>query len=147
MQSCRKHAVPLLLLCLAMMAVAEGQTFETLFNFDGNDGSYPGYGSLVQGTDGNFYGTTVYGGVSSYCTSQYSQNGCGTAFKITTSGKLTTLHNFCSKPNCADGYNPYGGLIVGTNGDLYGTTEFGGVANTAARSDVEQSLRSRQPES
>src|ERR1017187_5978770 len=48
---------------------------------------------LVQGTDGNFYGTAAVGG----------PNNGGTVFKIPPGGTLTTLYSFCSEPNCADG--------------------------------------------
>jgi uncharacterized repeat protein (TIGR03803 family) len=66
-------------------------TFNTLFSFDGTNGD-GATGSLVQGADGNLYGTTLALGA----------NGGGTIFKITPSGTLTTLYNFCSKSNCAD---------------------------------------------
>jgi uncharacterized repeat protein (TIGR03803 family) len=71
---------------------------------------------LVQGTDGNFYGTTSAGGVQ----------GSGTVFKITPGGAPTTLHSFCAQTNCTDGINPYTGLIQGTDGNFYGTTTSGG---------------------
>jgi len=87
-----------------------------LHSFDGTDGFYPDAG-LVQGTDGKFYGTTSYGGTSSY----------GTAFKITASGTLATIYNFCSQNNCTDGSTPAAGLVHGTNGGFYGTTEGGGA--------------------
>ncbi len=86
------------------------------------DGRYPG--SLVQGTDGNFYGTTVDGGANSSSTCPY---GCGTLFQITAAGKLTTLYSFCSQTNCADGAGPTG-LTQATNGTFYGTTVFGGTS-------------------
>ena len=76
------------------------------------------YGALLQATDGNLYGTTEAGGA----------NGVGTVFKITTSGTLTTLYSFCSQSGCMDGYLPYAGLVQATNGDLYGTTGFGGAS-------------------
>ena len=79
------------------------------------DGEVP-FAGLVQATDGNLYGTTVSGGL-----------GQGTIFKITTSGTLTTLYDFCQKTDCADGQGPNGGLIQGTNGDFYGTTFYGGA--------------------
>jgi uncharacterized repeat protein (TIGR03803 family) len=85
------------------------------------DGMNPEAG-LVQASDGNFYGTTNQGGTNSVCA-----GGCGTVFRITPAGKLTTLHNFCSEANCADGSNPVAGLIQGTDGNLYGTTFAGGV--------------------
>ena len=79
------------------------------------DGSDPSAG-LIQATDGNFYGTTVDGGAN--C----EPVGCGTVFKITPSGTLITLYSFCSQTNCADGANPYAGLIQATDGNFYGTT-------------------------
>lgn len=83
------------------------------------DGGEP-FGQLVQGSDGNLYGTTNYGGVSLD----------GTVFKITPSGKLTTLYSFCSKgwPSCAEGTRPVAGLVEGADGNFYGTTQYGGVS-------------------
>lgn len=89
-----------------------GGTFTTLHSFDGTDGFYP-QAALVQGTDGNFYGTTTYGGASSNCT-----QGCGTIFRITPAGALTTLHSF----DGTDGQNPHAGLVQATDGNLYGAT-------------------------
>lgn len=54
-------------------------------------------------------------------------NGCGTVFKITPHGALTTLYSFCSLSNCADGEGPYAGLTQATNGNLYGTAASGGA--------------------
>jgi uncharacterized repeat protein (TIGR03803 family) len=71
----------------------------------------------VQGTDGNFYGTTSQGGVN---VSNSSVG--GTVFKITPTGTLTTLYSFCSLTNCADGEAPTAGLVQGTDGNFYGTT-------------------------
>jgi uncharacterized repeat protein (TIGR03803 family) len=88
----------------------------TLFTFDETDGGNPAT-ALVQGTDGNLYGTTIVGGI----------NGDGTFFKISTSGTLTTLYNFCSQANCADGRWPTGPLVLGTDGNFYGITELGGT--------------------
>jgi uncharacterized repeat protein (TIGR03803 family) len=94
-------------------------TFTTLYDFCPlalcPDGQSPS-GVLVQGTDGNFYGTTFYGGA----------NGRGTVFKITPQGSLTTLYSFCPQTNCADGQSPQAGLVQGTDGNLYGTTSYGG---------------------
>jgi uncharacterized repeat protein (TIGR03803 family) len=84
------------------------------------DGAMP-YGALVQGADGNFYGTTALNGGGA--------NGPdGTVFKMTPSGTLTTLHSFCSQSDCTDGASPYAGLVQATNGNFFGTT-FGGGAN------------------
>jgi uncharacterized repeat protein (TIGR03803 family) len=95
---------------------SHAQTFKTLVNFDGINGSLP-IVSLVQGTDGNLYGTTAEGGA----------NGVGTVFKVTATGKLTTLYSFCSQANCTDGSSPYAGLSLGTDGNFYGTTIEGGA--------------------
>jgi uncharacterized repeat protein (TIGR03803 family) len=89
----------------------------TLHSFDLTDGAYPWAAGLAQGSDGNFYGTTVYGGAYLH----------GTVFKITPGGTLTTLHNFCAQSNCTDGATPYAGLIQATDGSFYGTTELGGL--------------------
>jgi uncharacterized repeat protein (TIGR03803 family) len=104
-------------------------TLTTLYSFcsqaNCTDGSGPA--GLVQGTDGNFYGTTTYGGLyqSDYC----NQVGCGTVFKITPSGTLTSLWSFCSQGSssvCTDGGEPKAGLVQGTDGNFYGTTSLGG---------------------
>lgn len=103
----------------------EAQTFKTLANFNGTNGDFPQYGSLLQGFDGNFYGTTYEGGVGSGC--PYRQ-GCGTVFRISPGGKLSTVYTFCALPNCADGAFPVEGLVQTTDGNLYGTA-FGGGAS------------------
>jgi uncharacterized repeat protein (TIGR03803 family) len=99
----------------------------TLYNFCSQpncaDGSLPRAG-LLEGADGNLYGTT-YGG-----NNQCSGSGtCGTVFKITQSGQLTTLHRFCAQPSCTDGADPYAGLAQDTEGNFYGTTEAGGTCD------------------
>jgi len=87
---------------------------KVLYNFEGGDGSYP-YSGLTLGTDGNFYGTTNSGGDLS-CGSGF---GCGTIFKITPSGSLTTLYRFTRG---ADGCCPVAPPIQGVDGNFYGTT-------------------------
>jgi uncharacterized repeat protein (TIGR03803 family) len=93
----------------------------TLYSFcaqtNCTDGTYP-YAGLAQGTDGNFYGTTLGGGGNNSCS-----GGCGTVFKITPAGTLTTLHIFTDSP---DGALPYAGMVRGTDGNFYGTTLNGG---------------------
>jgi uncharacterized repeat protein (TIGR03803 family) len=84
----------------------------TLFDFNGANGSYCVSG-LVQGNDGNFYGTTEGGGA----------RGGGTVFQMTPAGVLTTLVAF----NGRDGYGPVAGLVQGSDGNFYGTTEYGGT--------------------
>lgn len=69
---------------------APAQILTSLASFDGANGYSP-EAAVAQGTDGNFYGTTAQGGVSNNCTA-----GCGTVFKMTPTGTLTTLYSFCS---------------------------------------------------
>ena len=90
----------------------------------GNDGSYPVAG-LVQGSDGFFYGTTFQGGT--YGFSGSGTNGFGTVFKISTNGTLTSLYSFSGGD---DGANPGAGLVQGSDGYFYGTTQSGGTANS-----------------
>jgi uncharacterized repeat protein (TIGR03803 family) len=105
---------------------AQAQTFTVLHSFDGTDGYAP-ESSLVQGTDGNLYGTTGVGGANDDCSFYNATTGCGTVFKITPGGTLTTLYSFCAQSGCTDGENPYGGLVLANNGDFYGTTGGGGA--------------------
>jgi uncharacterized repeat protein (TIGR03803 family) len=86
------------------------------------DGMTPN-GALIQASDGNFYGTTMQGGPNNGPNCQY---GCGTVFRITPEGKLTTLYSFCALANCADGASPEGALLQASNGKLYGETGIGG---------------------
>src|SRR5271165_6803724 len=85
--------------CAATAIASPAQILTTLHNFAGppSDGADP-YAGLVQASDGNFYGTTGYGGAGGNC-----GYGCGTLFKMTPSGALTTLYSFCSQTNCTDG--------------------------------------------
>lgn len=81
-------------------------------NFNCADGFVPSNG-LMQGRDGNFYGTAMNGGA----------NGWGTVFKITPTGSLTTLHSF----DHTDGAAPDGGVVQAPNGLFYGTAGIGGA--------------------
>ena len=104
-------------------------TLATLHTFDGADGAIPDAG-LVQGGDGNFYGTTGQGGANDDPSCDFGGRvGCGTVFKITPGGILTTLYNFCSQPNCRDGSDPSATLVQGRDGNFYGTAngQFGGT--------------------
>jgi uncharacterized repeat protein (TIGR03803 family) len=112
-----KNATLMFVISAMTTIVAGAQTFTTLATFDGSNGSYPYFAPLVQGTDGNFYGTTTYGGSASL----------GTVFKITSEGVLTTLYSFCTQTDCLDGLYPYAGLIEGADGNFYGTTAQGGT--------------------
>jgi uncharacterized repeat protein (TIGR03803 family) len=107
--------------------ITSAGTLTTLHSFAGypTDGAYPVAG-LIQTTNGDLYGTTANGGANS-CEHGGRTLGCGTVFKIAPSGMLTTLYSFCSQSGCTDGQNPDAGLVQATNGDLYGTTFYGGA--------------------
>ncbi|HEV2177800.1 MAG TPA: choice-of-anchor tandem repeat GloVer-containing protein [Terriglobia bacterium] len=110
--------------CGTVFKITPAGALTVLHSFDGSctqttdcpGGAGPG--ALVQGSDGNFYGTTYLGGTC--------YDGCGTVFKITPNGVLTTLYDFSSSND--GGYSPYylAGLVQGTDGNLYGTTTQGG---------------------
>lgn len=91
-----------------MPTIADAQTYSPLFNCDSTVASP--YSSLIQGADGNFYGTASQG--RSY----------GTVFKMTPAGSVTIIHSF----NNSDGASPYAALVLGTDGNFYGTTLQGG---------------------
>jgi uncharacterized repeat protein (TIGR03803 family) len=112
------RACALFVLLLATAAVLSAQGFKVLHSFDGTDGS-SSWGEMLQGADGNFYGTSQNGGNGS------CNMGCGTVFKITPDGTLTTLHSFADSP---DGALPFAGLVQAANGDLYGVTLAGGTS-------------------
>lgn len=118
--------------CLAAAIPSHAQTFNVVTDFNPTYGENPS-GPQVQGTDGNLYGVTETGGnTNSICPQPESGTigaGCGSVYKVTPSGELTTLYEFCSKTNCADGAYPIGSLVLGTNGNLYGTTFIGGASN------------------
>jgi uncharacterized repeat protein (TIGR03803 family) len=162
--------------CVVGVVQSPAQSFTRLFKFDGANGEAPYRESLIQGLDGNFYGTTYLGGANnggevfritpngnltmiySFCpgagcldgslpsdtllqtfdgnlygtTSEGGASNYGTVFKLTPSGVLTTLHEFCSEANCADGVVPVFGLTQGINGNFYGatTTEVAGISGT-----------------
>jgi uncharacterized repeat protein (TIGR03803 family) len=90
------------------------QAFTSLHSFANTDGANPTAG-LVQGIDGNLYGTTYLGGDHSY----------GTIFKVSPTGALTPLHNF----DATDGSHPPGNLVQDGNGNFYGATQYGGAGS------------------
>jgi uncharacterized repeat protein (TIGR03803 family) len=112
--------------CGTAFKISPSGTLTTLHIFDSTDGKQPIAG-LVQAINGNLYGTTYYGGAPGGACPSRNSNGCGTVFKITLSGALTTLYTFCSQANCTDGKQPIAGLVQAINGNLYGTTQFGGT--------------------
>src|SRR5215831_9162102 len=97
---------------------------ETVFTFPGCCGVYPDgggpEGGMVRDSAGNLYGTTAYGGSGGG--SNCGNFGCGTIFKLDTTGKETVLHSFVG----TDGHGPRGGLVRDAAGNLYGTALYGG---------------------
>lgn len=120
--------------------IAPGGTLTTLYSFgtvtDGNgnplDGALPN--SLVQGSNGVFYGTTAFGGVRTNKVDAQGDVGYGTIFQITTNGIFTSLYSFGTATNSVgvslDGAQPVGPLAHGADGNFYGETEYGGATNT-----------------
>ena len=107
-------------LVLPAFGAQAGVVLTTLYSFQSTNGANP-YAGLVQGSDGNFYGTTRLttfpGG---------TVGGYGTVFKISTNGALTSLYSFTGGN---DGANPYAGLVQGSDGYFYGTTSGGTYGN------------------
>jgi uncharacterized repeat protein (TIGR03803 family) len=87
-----------------------------------DDGIFP-ESNLVRDAAGNLYGTTSQGGGTEWC----GGHGCGTVFKVDTTGKETVLHSFAG--GRTDGCNPYGGLVRDKADNLYGTTMQCGFSN------------------
>ena len=112
--------LPLLSTGLVLAAQPDAQAqvatvLTTLASFGSSDGSLP-TGKLAQGTDGSLYGTTTGGGTYNH----------GTVYRVTLEGTLTTLYSFTGG---TDGADPVGGLVLGSDGNLYGTTTgFDGLA-------------------
>ncbi len=90
-----------------------------LYSFGVNvyDGTSP-YANIIQGSDGNFYGTTLNGGAS----------GAGTVFKLTPAGSESILYSFGR--STTDGTLPYSPVVQGSDGNFYGTTYSGGANGT-----------------
>ena len=107
--------------CAAAAIAASAQTLTTIADFTFSEGMDPD-APLVQGINGNLYGTTAAGGSSTRCRLDGLPYGCGTLFEITPAGTLTTVHRFDN----ADGDTP-GGLVQSANGGFYGTTFYGGA--------------------
>ncbi len=93
--------------------MSPGGSLSNLWSFTGDGGGIYPFAGLIQGSDGNFYGTTTYG----------STNDAGMVFRISPGGGLTNLHSFVS----SEGSYPYGGLVEGSDGNFYGTTYQGGA--------------------
>jgi uncharacterized repeat protein (TIGR03803 family) len=107
---------------LAFAQPAAAVTYKVDYSFctqtNCTDGHFPA-STPVADANGNWYATTQVGGT-------YDK---GTIFRVDATGKFTVLHSFCAKTNCTDGAYPLGGLIIGTDGSLYGMTTQGGAGN------------------
>jgi uncharacterized repeat protein (TIGR03803 family) len=127
----RKRVAASLARLLALLPVlilapsAPAQTFTVLYPFNSSgslsDGGQPEAG-VTRDDVGNLYGTTFFGGLGTECDIYYA--GCGTVFKLDTSGTETVLHVFSG---AGDGWNPTARLILDSAGNLYGTTGYGGA--------------------
>jgi uncharacterized repeat protein (TIGR03803 family) len=106
--------------CGTVFKITPSGTLSVLYNFDELHGEVP-LGPLVQGSDGNFYGTTTGGGT-------FGPHCCGVIFQITPAGALTVLHDFPASQD--DGINVMAGLVQATDGNLYGATAGGGANET-----------------
>ena len=115
--------------CGSVFRITPNGDFTTLYTFCSQshcaDGANP-TAALLQATDGNLYGTTLIGGTQSG-SCNFGSGGCGTIFKITPSGALTTLYTFCPHQNCLDGNLPTAALVQASDGNFYGTTFEGGA--------------------
>jgi len=97
--------------------ITPGGVYTVLRSFSGADGSVPS-GALIVGPGNNLFGVTAGGGTAN----------AGTVYRITPAGVFTSLHSFTFA--AGDGNNPLGALVVGADGNFYGTTEFGGTTST-----------------
>jgi uncharacterized repeat protein (TIGR03803 family) len=105
-------------LTFTLAVCAQAQTVTVLANFDGQIAFVPV--TPVEATDGNFYGV-VTGGILDD----------GLIYRMTPAGSLSSVHRFCSeKPLCADGKDVFVNPILGSDGNLYGVTAYGGSADT-----------------
>jgi uncharacterized repeat protein (TIGR03803 family) len=102
---------------LSAPSLAAGFSVTNLHSFGVFSNGEAPYGSLVQGTNGLFYGTTYMGGVAGY----------GVVFEVSATGAITTLYSFT---NGVDGGGPEAGLALGNDGNFYGATSDGGSNNT-----------------
>jgi uncharacterized repeat protein (TIGR03803 family) len=111
-----KVVIIVVLMCAAFAISSSAQTLTTIYDFCSQTGCPEGsapWGGLVQGPDGNFYGTT----------SDVGSVGQGAVYKLTSSGALTVLHSFTG---LSDGGVPLAGLVHASDGNFYGVTHVGG---------------------
>ena len=115
-RGCRQNDVG----CGVVFSISRSGVETVMYSFQGEgrqDGSYPAAG-LIADSSGNLFGTTAYGGIG-------GRGGNGTVFAIGSDGQETILHDFAG--GRTDGKNPAAGLVRDAAGNLYGTTQVGGM--------------------
>ncbi len=124
-----KLTIPSIAVFILASISAFGQHYKVLYNFTGgSDGAFP-KSALLLDAAGNLYGTTVSGGNNeSFCGGE----GCGIVFELSPniegSWSETILYAFCPNKFCADGASPMSGLVIDPQGNLYGSTRYGGTS-------------------
>lgn len=113
-------ALAILLAPVVAPSSAQAQTYTVLHTFTGGPDGGKSYAGLVRDGGGSLYGTTQVGGTTASC---FYGPGCGTVFKLTSSGQLKVLYAFTGKD---DGGNPTTGLVRDSSGNLYGTADWAG---------------------
>jgi uncharacterized repeat protein (TIGR03803 family) len=106
-----------LLTLLLASVTATAQTETTLYTFTGVVS--PAEGGLIRDGEGNLFGTTEEGGITTLC-----GEGCGTVYELETSGNFKVLYSFLGG---TDGIGPRAPLVIDGHGNLYGTTNAGGT--------------------
>jgi uncharacterized repeat protein (TIGR03803 family) len=126
-------AIAVLVLAVTTSTTSQAQ-FSVLHDFLGGnsaDGCNPTYSGIVaQGRDGNMYGTTENGGAPSFT------NNVGTVFQVTPAGALNVIYSFPSSET--EGWLPFSGLTLGTDGNFYGTTKYYGLPGGSSFGSVFQ---------
>jgi uncharacterized repeat protein (TIGR03803 family) len=122
--ACPMFVVIVVLLIVAFAPhPAQAQTFTVLHSFGGGtDGADPN--PIIRDSQGNLYGTTKFGGIV-----DCAEDSCGTVFKIDSAGNYNVLYRFEGGNN---GYGPFAGLALDSQGTLYGTTQGNIFAGGAA---------------
>jgi len=114
--------------------ITAGGSLTTLHSFGWDDGAQP-YGGLVQASDGYFYGTTAFGG------KQYCDTGCGSIFRMSPGGTVTTLYSFGHGFGGGNDTTPRDTLVQATDGNFYCTLSdgeaYGGLFRISPSGDID----------